>query len=107
MIQYNLVEESVEIKFSEREKIKTGCTTNQPGDRYPKIIKKFTEKEEALDELKKYKSTVRGDLQNHGISYYLVTEYYVEEIEVDEDGEFVDGGGIWEFSEMPERTEWE
>ena len=73
-----------------------GCTLEQ-ADRCPEVIKTFDNKDEALDELKKYNTQVT-DYR----SYLLVEEYYVEEQEQDEDGEFIDGGDIWEYSKLEE-----
>ena len=73
-----------------------GCTTDRC-DTNPEVIKTFDNKDEALEELKKYNTQVT-DYR----SYLLVEEYYVEEQEQDEDGEFVDGGDIWEYSKLEE-----
>jgi hypothetical protein len=40
-------------------------------------------------------------------TYYLVTEYCVEENEYDEDGEWVSGGDVLEFSHMENAIEGE
>lgn len=69
-----------------------GCTAER-NDTNPEVIKTFDNKDEALKELKNYKTSVT----DFG-SYYLVEEFYVEEQEQDEDGNFLDGGDIWEYS---------
>ena len=71
-----------------------GCTTDRC-DTNPEVIKTFDDKDEALKELENYTTQVT-DYR----SYYLVEEYYVEEQEQDEDGNFLDGGDIWEYSKI-------
>lgn len=68
------------------------------------MIKPFENKEDALRELKKYQSEIRTIYGNAGKGY-SVTEYYVEENEYDEDGEWIGGGDVWEFSKMPKIEE--
>ena len=54
--------------------------------------------EEAQEELKKLKTDIK---ENHyNTTFYTVTEYYIEENEYDEDGDWVTGGDIYDFSEM-------
>lgn len=71
-----------------------GCTTDR-SDTNPEVVKTFDNKEEALEELKNYKTNI-----NDFRSYYLVEEYYVEEQTQNEEGEFVDGGDIWDYSKI-------
>ena len=99
MKKYELMKNDIEINWRDKEKIVQGCTLDQ-GDCDPELIKSFYTKEEALEELKKYKSDIRELKGNLG-TYYKITEYYSEENTYDEDGNFVEGGDIWEFSEMP------
>lgn len=73
-----------------------GCTVDRD-DINPEVIKTFDNKDEALKELQNYNTSVT-EFRN----YYLVEEYYVEEQIQDEDGEFVDGGDIWEYSKVKE-----
>ena len=87
------------ILFKDHAEVKNyyeGCTLDKV-DNYPEVIKTFDNKDEALEELKKYNTQVT-DYRN----YLLVEEYYVEEQEQDEDGEFVEGGDIWEYSKLEE-----
>ena len=37
--------------------------------------------------------------------FFKVTEYYIEENEYDDDGEWISGGDIWKFSKMPSEYE--
>lgn len=48
----------------------------------PEVIKTFKDKEEALKELEKYNCSYC-----YMNRYYLVEEFYIEEVELDEDGE--------------------
>ena len=90
---YELKKNSIEIK---KEDMTVGCAVNDT-NASPELIKKFRNKEEALEELKKYNteidefSSATGTMCND-------TEYYVEENEYDEDGEWNSGGDIWEIS---------
>ncbi len=76
----------------------------EQGDCDPELIKSFDNKDEAIEELKKYKSDIRELKGNLG-TYYEVTEYYIVENTYDEDGDFVEGGDVWEFTEMQELKE--
>lgn len=98
MIKYELRENSREVKYKERFEITKGCTQFQESSE-PVLIKTFGTKEEALEELKNYKSSIREFSANTG-TCYEVTEYYVEEAEYDEDGDWIAGGDIWGFSKM-------
>lgn len=98
MIKYELKRNEREVKYKDRKEIEPGCTLAQ-ADQEPEVIKEFTDKEEALEALKDYQSEV---VKYEGVcgSIYKVTEYYVEENEYDEDGEFVEGGDVWDYSTM-------
>jgi hypothetical protein len=99
MKRYDLNKKAVEIKFNDRAEIKEGCAAFAEKDF--ETIKSFTDKAEALEALKAYQTEIR-QLSGGAGAYYLVAEFYVEENEVDEDGEWLSGGDIWEISEMPE-----
>ena len=98
MIKYELRENSREVKYKERFEIAPGCTANQD-DCESKLIKSFDSKEDALKELEQYESNICKFDTATGPKYE-VTEYFVEEVECNEDGEWVAGGDIWGFSEM-------
>ena len=95
MIKYELKENSVEVRKKDLAK---GCAVEDM-NADPKIIKSFDKKEEALNELKKYKTDVY-DFSSPVGAMCNVTEYYVEENEYDEDNEWISGGDIWEISEI-------
>ena len=100
MKRFELMKNDIEINWRDKAKITEGCTLDQ-GDCDPELIKSFDNKDEALEELKNYKTDIRELSGNLG-KYYEITEYYIQENYYDEDGNFVEGGDIWEFSEMPE-----
>lgn len=55
----------------------------------------FKKLEEAEEELKKYKTEI-----SESGSMFSVTEYMIRENEYDEDGEWISGGDVWDFSKM-------
>lgn len=97
-MKYEIRKNTREISYKDRKEIKEGCTLDQ-FDQELEIIKVFDDKEKALEELKAYSSSISKFSGGAG-AYYLVTEYYVEENEYDEDGDRVSGGDVWEFSKM-------
>lgn len=98
MIKYELRENTREVKYKERFEIAPGCTANQD-DCESKLIKSFDSKEAALKELEQYESNIYKFDTATGPKYE-VTEYFVEEVECNEDGEWIAGGDIWGFSKM-------
>ena len=98
MTIYELKKNTREMSFKERKEIREGCTLDQR-DMEPELIASYEDKEEALAELRKYRSDIRSFSTAVG-TMYLVTEFYVEENTYDEDGKFVEGGDIWDYSEM-------
>ena len=100
---FEIKKNTIEIAYKKRKEITEGCTLTQ-SDQEPEVIKSFESKEDALRELNKYQSEIQIHYGNAG-KFYSVTEYYVEENEYDEDGEWIGGGDVWEFSKMPEIEE--
>lgn len=98
MKRFDLMKSTREIMFKERFEIKEGCTFDQ-NNMYPIIIKVFETKKDALDMLKSYKTDIR-ELNCSAGTYFEVNEYYVEENEYDDDGEFVKSDGVLEFSSI-------
>lgn len=98
-IRYELCENIQEISYADREKIKKGCTRNEDSNQNPEITS-FFRKEDALEALKDCKSEIQ-EMSSHGMIYFKVTEFHVEENVYDRDGEWISGGDVWEFSEMP------
>ena len=92
------------VAIDKKEDIKPGCTLNID-ERFalsPRVLKTFDKKENALDALKDFKSTFY-ERDSDG-RYYEVTEYYVEENEYDDEGEWISGRDIWEFADfLPEK----
>ena len=100
MIRYDLMKSTVEV--NDVKKIKPGCTffenIEQGKDPSPELIKSFESKEAALEELKKYETEI--ERYSYGMTYFYVTEWFVEECDYDEDGDVFELGDIWKFSEM-------
>lgn len=85
MRKYDLVKRKAEIKYRERKKIKEGCTAFDPD---PEYMKTFDTLEEAKKALAKCKTSI-NEFQYHGMTFYHVEEYVIEEneFEYDEDEE--------------------
>lgn len=73
MEKFELRKSTIEISYKDRYEIKEGCTTGEDYD----IVQKFPTKEEALKKLKKYKTEIQ-ELSNHGMQYFLITEFCIE-----------------------------
>lgn len=100
MKKFDLTKQTVEVLCKNKEQIEPGVVFNR-NDWFPEIIMSFEDKEDALTELKKYKSEIVKLSGSLG-AYYSVTEYYVQENTYDEDGKLFEESDVWEFSEMPE-----
>ena len=106
MIKYNLVEHTEEFQSTHFKYRTFEYTEGMVLDyeyrhtTYPEVIKQFDTKQEALNELKNYYSVYAESMRYFGIIYYEVTEYYVEEVELNEDGEFLSGGDIWGYAPL-------
>lgn len=74
----------------------TGCAAYNEDDSV--VEESFDTLEEALEGLKKYKTSVR--YMSSSLSYYLVEEYFVECNEYDEDDDWIEGGEIYKVTEM-------
>lgn len=83
MKKYDLVKRTAEIKYKDRKEIEEGCTAF---DDSPEYIKTFDTLEEAKKELAKRKTDV-SKFSYHGMTFYKVEEYVIEEneFEYDED----------------------
>ena len=83
MRKYDLVKRTAEIKYKDRKEIEEGCTAF---DDSPEYIKTFDTLEEAKKELAKCKTDV-SKFSYHGMTFYKVEEYVIEEneFEYDED----------------------
>lgn len=100
MKKFELRKNTLEVAYKDRVNIRKGCTVDVEGDQYPVIITPFYNKEDALESLKAYTSEILKIKGNTG-AYYRVTEYYVEENVYNEEGEWMSGGEVLEFAEMP------
>lgn len=99
MVKYELKKDSIEVRYKDRKEIKPGIVLTAD-NREPELIKTFDNKEEALEELGKYKSSITEYTYNGTL--YVVEEYYIEENTYDDDDEdeWLSGGDIWSFSKM-------
>lgn len=98
MTKYELKESTMELREREAREIKPGCVYCRDGEE-PKTLASFDSKEEALEALKPYKADIREFNTGSG-RCYQVTEWYVEEVEYDEDGELLNSPCVWAFSPM-------
>lgn len=87
-IKYRLIKCSMQ--FKNIKDLSEGATVI---DEDAKIIKIFDKRKNALDELKKYNTTVEF-IRTFNSFLYSMTEYFIEEYEADEDGEFVSGSNF-------------
>lgn len=95
MKKYLLKKSTAQFDYYTKYLIKEGCT--QTENNFVKIIKEFDDRREALEMLSFYKSHVEED--SVILDYYVVTEYFVEIVEVDEKGRCIATGDII-FSKM-------
>lgn len=97
MKKYEVKENTIEVNYKNRKNIKAGVSLESENQE-PITIASCETLEEAQEELKKLKTDI---IENHyNGTFYTVTEYYIEENEYDEDGDWVTGGDIYDFSEM-------
>ncbi len=73
MERFELRKSTIEISYKDRFEIKEGCTTGEDCD----IVQKFSAEEEALKKLKEYRTEIQ-QLSNHGMEYFLITEFCIE-----------------------------
>lgn len=99
MVKYELKKDSIEVRYKDRKEIKPGIVLTADNQEL-ELIKCFDDKDEALEQLRKYKSSITKHTYNGTI--FVVEEYYVEEnIYDDEDeDEWLSGGDVWDFSKM-------
>lgn len=99
--KYNVVSSEVEVSSKDRHKIVKGIAFDNEFSSTldPELIGSFDTLEQATEELNKHHTSIVY-MQGYGYNsdYYLVTEYAIMEVILDEDGEIVEGDDIWEFS---------
>ena len=94
MTKYELFKLNNEINWKNRYGILPGCSIDLNVSQDPEKIEEFQTKEEALEALKKYSTSV-----GEGSGFFSITEYYVSEIEYDDDGDFLNED-ILKYSKM-------
>lgn len=92
---YELKNAHIELK--RKEDIYKGITTDQDWFE-PTLIATFDDKEEALSELSINTSYIRRGTRN----LVIFEEYYVEEAIYDEEGDWIGGGDILDYSDLNE-----
>lgn len=98
MKKYEIRKSSIEVSWKKRKEIKEGIILTSE-ERESEVVVSLDTLEEAKTKLQKYKSSIK-ELSGGAGTYYLVEEFFIEENSYDEDGEWVEGGDIWEFSKM-------
>lgn len=94
MTKYEIFKLNNEISWKNRYGILPGCSIDLNRSQDPEKIEEFQTKEEALEALKKYSTSV-----GEGSGFFSITEYYVSEIEYDDDGDFLNED-ILKYSKM-------
>ncbi len=97
MKKYEIIKNTIEITKDRKSEVQAGITLTGR-DQEPEIIDSFDTLEEAKESLKHYRSDISEVTTCSKISYIAVEEFYIEESEYDEDGEWVSGYGISEFA---------
>ena len=100
--RYEILRNSRVIPYKDRHEITEGCTLDQR-DQEPILIRPFPNKGEALEALKQYSSEIAREKNSAGKSFYLFTEYYVQESVYDAEGNFLESPNIWAFTPMPDK----
>lgn len=95
MKRYELIRDTREFEKSELHQIKGLCAFFSEG---AEVIKTFDTALEALEALKGYKSDICK--VGNAITCYCVEQYYIEESECDEEGEWIDGGDILDYTPL-------
>lgn len=97
MKKYEVKESTIEVNYKNRKNIKAGVSLESENQE-PTIIASFDTLKEAQKKLKELKTDIKENHYNG--TFYNVTEYYIEGNEYDEDGDWLTGGDIYDFSEM-------
>lgn len=99
MTKFNIMEANAEFSklIGKGELIvKAGEALNK--DENQKTLKTFDTLEEARAELAKYTAYI-GSAKTYNGHYYIdATDYYIQEVEVDEDGNEIEYYSIWDFA---------
>ena len=95
-MRYEIRKAESEVKFKDRNLISEGITQTYRDGIYSKTIKEFKTKSEALEELKNYESKCEWYAESR--PNFRITEYYV--IEINDEDEYDEDLGIWEFAPM-------
>lgn len=102
MTRFEIIKNRREISYNDRAEIREGCTLEQ-ADQEPERLESFDNLEAAREALKRYKSKVEK-LSGAG-TFFSVTEYYIQDAEYDDCGDWIGGGDVWDFAGMPDAIE--
>lgn len=104
--KWGLIKNDITFPCKDKNKIEQGCTASIPRmqKEVPELLLEFDNLEDAQRELSKYTSEIELEETTVG-SYWRFTEYSIEELNFDENGEWMPGGDIWAFSEIPVTAE--
>ncbi len=94
MIVYKLEERKIQIKWKNRMKIKEGISCHSPNYQ---IIKSFSSKNVAIEELKKFETNI---WYNYDTGMICLTEYCIGEMEYEDDGPCMWWNGFVAWSNM-------
>ena len=95
MKKFEIVKNTIEVKKGTE--YRQGITQNVElnRDQYPEILESFSTLEEAKTALKNYTSEVEDYS-----TYLMITEYFIQENQYDEDGDWEAGGDVWEYAPL-------
>lgn len=103
--KWGLIKNDIVFPWKDKSKIDQGCTVSTPRMKEkPEILLEFDNLEDAKKALSKYASIIELEKTVVG-SRWRFTEYYIEELNFDENGEWIPDGDIWAFSEIPVTAE--
>lgn len=110
-INYELRTRTSEVRVARSiDMIRPGCAADFAGaDQDSELVKTFDTVDAAKAALAKHESYVKF-FQAAGMQFASVEEYWIEvntyEIDEDGDAEWIEGGDIVDYSEMPNEIEW-
>ena len=102
MKKYEIRKNTAEVKYRDRFDIKKGVTLFG-NDQDPEVVETFDDLSEAREALLRYETSICISNTAAG-TMYSIEEYYIEENMYDEDGDWLSGGDVWDFTQMEIRV---